>query len=148
MRYQKPPLPIPDQIALLESRGLVVADPSKAAHYLSNISYYRHPFVLESWIRSFSNIRNICAHHGRLWNRILAQPPKLPQHTHFAWLQTPNPDVHKLFIPLSCILYVLNIISPGHHWKDHFKKLLSEYPSIKTSDMGFPPNWQNEPLWQ
>jgi len=298
MRYRKPPLSIPEQVTLLESRGLLIPDHAKASHYLSNISYYRlraytypfqdnrnprhpfhagitfdrvldnylfdkslrvlvfdaierieialrtqiihqfalsfgshwhedpklynrvdffikdmghldheikrssevfikhyfrkytsppnppawmslevtsmgllskiyenlkinpekkaiafhfglyHPFVLESWMHSFSNLRNICAHHGRLWNRILAQPPKLPKRTQFAWLETPNPDIHKLFVPLSCVVYILNIISPGHHWKDHFKKLLGEFPTIKTSDMGFPLNWQNEPLWQ
>jgi len=107
-----------------------------------------HPLVLESWIRSFSNIRNICAHHCRLWNRILAQPPKLPKQTQFTWVQTPNLNVHKLFVSLSCILYTLNVITPGHHWKDQLKHLFSQYPTIKLSDMGFPINWQNEPLWQ
>ncbi|MFN8304424.1 MAG: Abi family protein [Saprospiraceae bacterium] len=41
MRYRKPPLPVSDQITLLENRGLLIPDHAKAAHYLSNISYYR-----------------------------------------------------------------------------------------------------------
>ena len=41
MRYSKPPLSITDQIAKLKGRGLRFADDHKAAHYLSNISYYR-----------------------------------------------------------------------------------------------------------
>ena len=41
MQYKKPPLPLNDQIALLESRGLIVPDKARATHYLSNISYYR-----------------------------------------------------------------------------------------------------------
>src|SRR5690606_21710414 len=42
--------------------------------------YYGLPDVaiLESWMHSFSNIRNICAHHGRLWNRRLTAHIKLP----------------------------------------------------------------------
>ena len=41
MQYNKPPIDIPSQIALLKSRGLAFRDKNKAAHYLSNISYYR-----------------------------------------------------------------------------------------------------------
>ncbi len=37
--------------------------------------------VLESWMHSFSNIRNICAHHSRLWNRRLTAHIKLPTNT-------------------------------------------------------------------
>jgi abortive infection bacteriophage resistance protein len=34
-----------------------------AAHFGLNA------FVLESWMHTLSHVRNICAHHGRLWNR-------------------------------------------------------------------------------
>jgi abortive infection bacteriophage resistance protein len=39
-KYNKPPLPINEQIDLLKSRGLVVADDGKLEYYLKNISYY------------------------------------------------------------------------------------------------------------
>ncbi len=41
MKYTKPPLSIPEQISRLKLRGLNFSDEIKAAHYLSNISYYR-----------------------------------------------------------------------------------------------------------
>jgi abortive infection bacteriophage resistance protein len=41
MNYSKPSLSISQQIALLKQRGLVFNNEQKAAHYLSNISYYR-----------------------------------------------------------------------------------------------------------
>jgi abortive infection bacteriophage resistance protein len=41
MRFAKPALDIPAQIALLEARGLHVPDHARAAHYLRFISYYR-----------------------------------------------------------------------------------------------------------
>jgi len=41
MNYNKPPIDITHQIALLKERGLTFEDEQKAAHYLSNISYYR-----------------------------------------------------------------------------------------------------------
>lgn len=39
--YSKPYLGVADQIALLQSRGMVVDDTAKAAEYLSRLGYYR-----------------------------------------------------------------------------------------------------------
>jgi abortive infection bacteriophage resistance protein len=33
---------------------------------------------LTTWVRSISHIRNICAHHSRLWNRSPTDQPKPP----------------------------------------------------------------------
>ncbi|MBV6439423.1 MAG: Abi family protein [Haliscomenobacteraceae bacterium CHB4] len=41
MQYTKPALPIPNQIRLLQSRGLNITDLAQAESYLSHISYYR-----------------------------------------------------------------------------------------------------------
>ncbi|MDP1720499.1 MAG: Abi family protein, partial [Candidatus Nanopelagicaceae bacterium] len=35
--------------------------------------------IMESWLRSLNFIRNVTAHHGRLWNRNLIDQPKLPR---------------------------------------------------------------------
>ena len=71
MKYSKLPVPILEQIEMLKSRGLLFNDESKAAHYLSNISYYRlraytypfqnnndenHPFITKV---SFEEIINL-----------------------------------------------------------------------------------------
>ena len=39
--YTKPPLPVVDQVALLQRRGMVVADVLAATSALERISYYR-----------------------------------------------------------------------------------------------------------
>ena len=31
-----------------------------------------HPTVFTSWLHTLTYIRNLCAHHNRLWNRDLA----------------------------------------------------------------------------
>jgi abortive infection bacteriophage resistance protein len=49
MIYNKPPQTIAGQIALLEKRGLKIANKKVAAHFLSNISYYR----LSAYMKSF-----------------------------------------------------------------------------------------------
>lgn len=35
--------------------------------------------VLESWLVSLNTVRNICAHHGRLWNRVAGNRPMVPR---------------------------------------------------------------------
>ena len=39
--YPKPHLPIPDQLALLQQRGMAVADPARAERHLGRLGYYR-----------------------------------------------------------------------------------------------------------
>ncbi len=34
--------------------------------------------VFESWLHSLSHVRNLCAHHSRLWNRIFTKKLKIP----------------------------------------------------------------------
>lgn len=47
-----------------------------------------HEPVLDSWLHTLSYVRNLCAHHHRLWNRALAIPPTLPEpRKEVAWTQ-------------------------------------------------------------
>ena len=40
--------------------------------------YYSVPYYyLESWLQSLSNVRNVCAHYGRLYNKKLTFKPRL-----------------------------------------------------------------------
>jgi abortive infection bacteriophage resistance protein len=41
MAYSKPYLPIPDQLALIKGRGMVISDDALAQTYLNRIGYYR-----------------------------------------------------------------------------------------------------------
>lgn len=38
-----------------------------------------HPSLAPSWIHSIAVVRNIAAHHGRLWNRTLGVSPTVPR---------------------------------------------------------------------
>lgn len=41
--------------------------------------------LLESWLHTLTVIRNICAHHARLWNRELGIKPASPTQKDFCW---------------------------------------------------------------
>lgn len=56
---------------------------------------------------------------------------------------------NKLFALLSCIAYILDIISPGCDFKKHIKDLLeSDCQLLNIKDMGFPADWKTIPFWQ
>ena len=52
-----------------------------------------------------------------------------------------------LEIDLSIIRWFIDIVSPNNDMLEHLQALLAEYPMIDTRAMGFPQNWQDEPLW-
>jgi abortive infection bacteriophage resistance protein len=108
----------------------------------------RHPFVLESWMKTFSHIRNICAHHSRLWNRPITIIPIIPQNPNAAWINSVFlAERHKIFTSLCCIRLFLNQISPGNNFSLKVQELLRLYPNTNLQTMGFSPNWEKEPLW-
>ena len=109
----------------------------------------KHPFILESWMHSLSVIRNIAAHHGRLWNRdVSAASMKNPKQTIAIWLDNRNLQKGKLYLVLSSIVFLLNTIIPAHHFIEKFNHLIAQYPDIPLNQMGFPVGWEKEKLWQ
>jgi abortive infection bacteriophage resistance protein len=103
--------------------------------------------IIENWIHCFSILRNICAHHGRVWNRRL-NPIKIPTNTTNIFLNNKNIYPNKLYATLSCIEYVLKIISPGSTFSVRLKDLMNMCPLAQIKEMGFPKNWMEEELWK
>jgi abortive infection bacteriophage resistance protein len=107
-----------------------------------------HPKVLESWMHSISYIRNICAHHSRLWNRTLTIRPTLPNVTKQSWLNSNDTVVdNKIYAVLCCIYYMMKVVNPTTSFKVGLQNLFTEYPQVDISRMGFDKNWSEEPLW-
>lgn len=103
--------------------------------------------VLENWMLCFSLLRNICAHHGRLWNRRMTRLT-LPRKPIYPYLTDNNILDYKVYAYLTAIQYLLNIISPNHNFKTKLISLVKSCPLLQEKEMGFPKNWQNEKLWQ
>ena len=103
--------------------------------------------ILENWMHCFCNLRNICAHHGRIWNRRLV-PIKLPYNTLFPFLDNGKVYTNKLYATVCCIEYVVQIISPQTTFKERLKSILENCPMKQEKEMGFPENWQEDNLWK
>lgn len=104
--------------------------------------------ILESWMKAIGALRNTCAHHGRVWNRIMPSMPQLPDSMKRKWIaDKPNP-ANRLYPVLCCLIYWLNAIEEDNTLVADLKALLAAYPLVDTHAMGFPDQWQSEPLWQ
>ncbi|NUQ23726.1 MAG: Abi family protein [Saprospiraceae bacterium] len=104
---------------------------------------------LKSWLMTITLIRNIIAHHGRLWNRVIINKYDWPPKT-FVPILNYIPDNYqrrKIFPILSAILFLNDLISPGHHLKTELFDLFQQFPNIPLYKMGFPSNWQSQPIW-
>lgn len=108
-----------------------------------------HTF-LPSWLQSITQIRNICAHHGRLWNKNLPGRPKLLPKPPSAWISDVPPvnEHHMLYVHLCCMKYLLNHIHRENHFTQRLVALLNKYPNIDPRALGLKLNWNLEPLWQ
>ena len=104
-----------------------------------------------SWLHSIVYVRNVCAHHSRLWNRVMRISPKVPMNPGHRWISVttiPNQVAggspinlnNRMYFFLSMIVYLLNIINPKNTFKQRLFKLLQKYPlvNVPSSALGHP----------
>lgn len=112
--------------------------------------------ILESWLKAFNTIRNICAHHSRLWNRELGIAIKIPHSTKIRWLSViPQRNqlnniqferrIYSILVALQTILYT---VSPKSSWAKRLKALIEKYPQLSLFNMGIPENWHQDSFWK
>lgn len=105
--------------------------------------------VLDSWLLTLNTVRNICAHHSRLWNRDIGVVPKLPRVRQYPDWHTPVPvEGRRVFTVLTICQHSLRQIAPQTAWAERLKTLLNRHPAIPTGAMGFPNAWQECPIWK
>lgn len=103
---------------------------------------------LTSFLHHLSIIRNICAHHSRLWNREFTLTFRLPSHRPPLLVASLNrKDDRRIYNTLAALAFLLDNISPQHQWKQRLKNLLNKH-GIDPQHMGFPVDWQQRPVWQ
>ena len=103
--------------------------------------------VLTTWLHTLVYVRNICAHHTRLWNKDLRIPVKLPRKTANRWLSSRNITGRKIYVVLVIISYLLDTITPNHSFRQKVKDLVMKYPDTDITAMGFPMAWHSDPFW-
>jgi len=116
-----------------------------------------HHTVFISWMDTLVYIRNICAHHSRLWNIKLTFSPTWPKSPRGDWVsrwENEESNVNtkdkqlKAYAAFCILAFLLDRVNPYNKFKPMLKNLISRFPEVDIAHMGFPSNWKSEPLWQ
>jgi len=110
--------------------------------------------LLRSWLQTLSYMRNVCAHHSRLWNRELGNAPKVPRKSPSNWVNLPivvsdeniKPHV-RLYLVLVVIEFLLRSINPESTWHQRLFELMRKHDRVSKAHMGMPEEWNTDSFW-
>lgn len=91
---------------------------------------------LASWLHAIGNLRNICAHYGRIYNRNFPIAPKL-----FTRDKSVVIDNYKVFVTVLNIKYLIHDKTYWNSWTERLNALMDEYTEVDKVLIGFPENW-------
>lgn len=112
------------------------------------------PDTFVSWMRCLNDVRNTCAHHGRLWNKPLVNQPMLPKTWEARTVQhigSAMPSRTRIYGAAAITRYLLGIINPQSRWHERFKGIWQTFPVVPVllpANAGCPQNWESHQLWQ
>ena len=100
------------------------------------------PWTFHSWLHAIAYLRNLCAHHSRLWNRRFTITPEVPKE------YKPHMSPNMTFRAQAAMLHILlNVIAPDSRWQHRLYELLQKHPDVPPGKMGFADDWQRDPFW-
>ena len=108
--------------------------------------------VFKSWLFSLSYLRNLVAHHSRLWNRNITSKPKLPKQGGIPWCDSfvGNEDTRfKPFLLLAITRMLVKSICPNTQWHSRLARHLEQFPEqhsskqLDLSGMGITEDWKD-----
>jgi len=103
--------------------------------------------LLEEILHTLTPLRNVCAHHSRLWNKSFPMQIPVIKKLHNNLISNNTPNAHHIFNFLVVIAYMMQHISPNSSWSKRLKILILEQPKGTDLAMGFPKDWQTRSLW-
>lgn len=106
---------------------------------------------LSSWLEAITYVRNIIAHHSRLWSRNMVKiPVEKINNPKSDWLNSALLPVQgkKPFLIITTMIYVCNEVTPNHQIKKKILDLIATSPNLPIYKLGFFNNWQKHPIWK
>ncbi len=112
--------------------------------------------LLVSWLASLNYVRNVAAHHARLFNRKLQNAPSRPKVGQIEVLDhlrdsEHSKQVYGTYNALAVIAYLLASIDPDTDWSVRVAALLRGFPTseaVTIESLGAPTHWDTLDLWQ
>ena len=112
--------------------------------------------IMTSWLASLNYVRNVAAHHSRLFNRKLQHAPARPKVGQVPILDHLRDEetakgVFGTYNALAVIAYILPTIDPRSDWAQQLAALLRSFPTshaLTVESMGVPRDWESFELWR
>lgn len=104
--------------------------------------------VLTSAAHHLTYVRNICAHHGRLWNKQFTVTMIMPSAPSALKLAMNPAAERKIYNTLAMLAYLMGIVAPASDWRQRLRDLLPTCQHATLGAMGFPENWLDRPAWK
>lgn len=112
--------------------------------------------VLEQVLHALTPIRNICAHHARMWNRrfilLLPKIKRLREQLITETVTTPNGEIQtpltrEIYNFLVVIQHLMLKINPGTSWGARLAQHIELLSVEQQKAMGFPADWKQRQPW-
>lgn len=112
--------------------------------------------LMVSWLASLNYVRNVAAHHARLFNRKLQYAPARPKVglvpllDHLRDEETAK-GVFGTYNALAVIAYLLPSVEADTEWHRRLVAFLQTFPTshvLSISSMGVPQGWESLDLWR
>lgn len=105
---------------------------------------------LQGWLHNLTIVRNIAAHHSRLWNRPF-KPTSGKQVRHLTGMSSLPKSNTRVFGSLSTMAFLLQTVSPGSTWTAKIRNLVatdfSQISMRSLDEMEFPSDWQENSIF-
>jgi abortive infection bacteriophage resistance protein len=91
--------------------------------------------IFASWLRSLNYLRNVCAHHCRLWNRNIVDQPRLPSAGEVGWVVRFEGNAHaraRCYLLLVMISQLIGVINPNSSWQRRMGDHLRTFPDLSN----------------
>ncbi len=103
-------------------------------------------FIFISWLKHLTTVRNVCAHHSRLYSRANINRPVFPKKLKGSWVSSwPNDD--RVYTSVCIIKKLLDYCMPEYDFVGKLKPIIKMARKEQLPSMGFPVDWESEPLF-
>lgn len=106
--------------------------------------------VLSSWLDVFVRLRNLAAHHERMWDVALERYPVVPHGEAVEWPERWDLLLEEAAETMYCVFAavqsMLSTVSPTSPWASEVAALLAGR-ELERETMGFPADWAEDPFW-
>ncbi len=147
--FPKLPIWVAVEIMSFSSISLLIANLKRIDQEILAKKLELNTTLLISWLHTFAYIRNICAHHARLWDRKLSIAIRLPNKD-YRWNNVNTARLGAALLAINQFLFKLPVVRLIiEEWRKEIEVLFDKEMEVENfwGRMGLSGKLQAHPLW-